>query len=261
MGTFGTIVNYVVRDILRSRMLAGYTLFFLLVTEAFLRFTGGVSALISFSNVALTIVPLVSISFGTIHSYNQQPFHVLLLSQPISRKSLFAAVYTGVTVSLCAAFVIGVLLPFSFRGGAGVPMAALATTVVSGVVLTLVFVGIAMAISIAVEDRTKGFAMAILAWLLMAVFYDGLVLVLIRMYADYPIESAVVASVLANPIDLARTVQILHFDIAALMGYTGAMLHDFLVSGKGFAWAALSVSLWVGIPWMIARRKFQLKDF
>ena len=43
------------------------------------------------------------------------------------------------------------------------------------------------------------------------------------LFADYPIERPMLGLMLANPVDLARVVLLLRFDVSALMGYTGAV--------------------------------------
>ena len=55
----GKIMKYELRDVARSRWLFAYTAFFLLVTDALLRFSdGGGKALLSLMNVVLIIIPL-----------------------------------------------------------------------------------------------------------------------------------------------------------------------------------------------------------
>ena len=261
MSAFSIIIKYLIRDIARSRMLAFYTTFFLLLSEAFLRFGGSASALLSLSNVSLLIVPLVTLSFAVMHTYSQQPFHLLLLSQPLERRTLMLGMFVGLTIPLSASYAIGIALPFALRALTGVDGTALMLTLLSGISLTAVFVAIALTIAVSIDDHAKGFALAILTWLLLTVFYDGLILVLIRAFSEYPIERAVVVSVIANPIDLFRTIQMLHFDIAALMGYTGTVLHDSLLSPMGLVGAGTSTIAWITLPYVAARRRFIRKDF
>jgi Cu-processing system permease protein len=66
---------------------------------------------------------------------------------------------------------------------------------------------------------------------------------------------------LTNPIDLGRIVLLLRFDIAALMGYTGAVFKHFFDSAGGIAVAAAALLGWAGVPVVLGARRFRRKDF
>jgi Cu-processing system permease protein len=67
--------------------------------------------------------------------------------------------------------------------------------------------------------------------------------------------------VLANPVDLARVLLLLRFDLAALMGYTGAVFQRLLGGWTGSRLAAAALTLWIVIPVACGQRMFQRKDF
>jgi len=67
--------------------------------------------------------------------------------------------------------------------------------------------------------------------------------------------------VLANPVDLARVLLLLRFDLAALMGYTGAVFQRLLGGWTGSILAGAALALWVAIPVAIGQRVFRRKDF
>src|SRR6476620_5531402 len=106
-----------IRDVIRSKWLVFYFVFFLLATEGMIRFTGGdAKALLSMSNIVLFIVPFVTLVYGTVYVYGSREFIELLLAQPIKRSTLFAGLYLGLTLPLMAALVAGMSLPFIFHG-------------------------------------------------------------------------------------------------------------------------------------------------
>lgn len=74
-------------------------------------------------------------------------------------------------------------------------------------------------------------------------------------------ERPMLALMLGNPVDLARSVIILQSDTAALMGYTGAVMQRFLGSAVGTAAAALGLLAWIVLPMLVARRSFERRDF
>jgi Cu-processing system permease protein len=256
------IIAYQLRDIVRSRWLLGYALFFLLITDALLRFGGAdVKALLGVANLVLLVVPLATLVFGAMYVYNAREFIELLLAQPVSRPQLFRGLFLGLALPMAGAFVAGVGLPVALHASADAAMmAAVATVLGIGVALTAVFTAIALYIAVRVEDKARGLGAAISLWLGLAVLYDGLVLLLTLSLAEYPLERPLLALMLANPVDLARVVLLLRFDISALMGYTGAVFKNFFGSG-GFAIAALALALWVVVPAWLGTRAFQRKDF
>jgi len=132
---------------------------------------------------------------------------------------------------------------------------------VAGVFLTFIFVALAFSISIRYEDRLKGLGLSILLWFFFAIMYDGIVLILIYSFGDYPLEKAMIGVSLLNPIDIARTLLLLQFDISALMGYTGAVFHKFFAGWTGMMISILSLLLWIGVPLYTGLRVFKKKDF
>ena len=98
-------------------------------------------------------------------------------------------------------------------------------------------------------------------WLGFAVLYDGLVLLVVLAFGDYPLESPLLALTVLNPVDLGRVLLLLQFDIAALMGYTGAVFKQFFGNGGGILAAAVALMGWIGAPVLLGSRTFRRKDF
>jgi Cu-processing system permease protein len=257
------VTGYQLRDVMRSRTLLAYGGFFLLVTEGLLRFSGGdARALLSLTSVVLWVVPLVTLIYGTIYLYNAREFTELLLAQPVGRGELFAGLSLGLALPLALGAVAGIGAPFALHGvEEPAQRAALATLLVVAVALTAIFTAIAFCIALRFEDRLKGLGAAIAVWLAAAVLYDGLVLLIVSAFADYPLERAVLALTLANPLDLARVALMLRFDVSALMGYTGAIFQRFFGGAVGTSVIAAALSLWIMAPVAAGVRLFRRKDF
>lgn len=262
-GITGKIMKYELHDVTRSRWLFAYTGFFLLATDALLRFSdGGAKALLSLMNVVLIIIPLVTVVFATMYLYNAREFTELLLAQPVSRRQLFGGLYLGLTLPLAGAFALGVGLPFAWHGmGDAAELATLVALIATGVALTAVFSALAYLIATRTDDKVKGLGIALGAWLAASVLYDGLVLFLALRFADYPVERPLLGMMLANPVDLARIVLLLQFDVSALMGYTGAVFKGFFGSSLGITIAATTLLLWIAAPVYGGLRAFERKDF
>lgn len=251
------------RDALRSRWIAVYTLFFLLATEGLLRFSGdGAKAVLSLSSATLIVVPLVTLVLSTIYVYNAREFTELLLAQPIRRSTLFYGLYLGLAVPMAGGFAAGIGLPLLLRGG-GDPAqrGTIAALLVVGALLTLVFTAIAFAIALGTDDRLRGLGIALGLWFVVALLYDGIVLTIVAMFADYPIERPLLALTFANPVDLARILLLLKLDVSALMGYTGAVFQRFFGGPLGITLSSAALVMWALVPVAIGLHQFRRKDF
>jgi Cu-processing system permease protein len=256
------IVTYELRDVGRSRWLVAYAAFFFVVADALLRFGGADKALLSLTSVTLFIVPLVALVFGTVFLDDAREFTELLLAQPVTRRQLYTGLYLGLTLPLAAAFVVGAAIPFAVhRIGDPALGISLGVLLAVGVTLTFVFTALAFVVAAFVDDRLRRMGTAIALWLVTAVLYDGLVLVLAMLLADYPIERMMLGLTLGNPVDLARVLLLLRFDVSALMGYTGAVFQQFFGGAVGIAVASTALALWVTLPVALGLRAFRQRDF
>lgn len=250
------------QDVLRSRWLTLYGLFFAALAEGLLRFGGGTSqALVGLTQVVVLVVPLVGIVFGTMYLYSAREYIELLLTQPVRRDQLFGGLYLGLIAPLVAAFVVGVSLPFLIRGVPPDAAGSLATMLTAGIFLTLVFAGLAFPIAIRNEERARGLALSLGVWLGLTVVYDAIILLLLEVAIDYPMELPALIAALVNPVDLARILLLLQFDVAALMGYTGAVFERFFGSVLGGLVAFGVLTLWTIAPFALGRCWFRRKDF
>jgi len=257
------ILKYSFYDLIRSRWAFIYTAFYLLLTVSLLWLSGGFSkVIISLMNIILVLVPLIATMFGVMYYYNSREFTELLLSQPLRRTSIFFGQYLGIALSLSLSLVIGIGLPFAFYGIIGsVEALDFYMVLVVGVFLSFIFSALAYFIALSNENRIKGFGLAILTWLFFAVIYDGLFLLALSWYNDYPLENFAIGATLFNPIDLSRVLILLKLDVSALMGYTGAVFQKFLGSASGMVLAFAALSFWVFLPAGAIRAVAMRKDF
>ncbi|MBL7896776.1 MAG: ABC transporter permease subunit [Bacteroidia bacterium] len=251
------VIKYVIIDILRSKIVLAYTLLLLIISFSVFSLEGNsTKGLLSLLNLILFIVPLVSIIFSTIYIYNSAEFIELLVSQPLKRKNIWSSLFSGLSVSLSLAFLVGTGLPIMFYE----PSATGYVMVLVGCFLSVIFVGIAMLASVINRDKAKGIGAAILIWLYFALIFDGLVLFLLFQLSDYPLEKPMMIISGLNPIDLSRITVLLRLDESALMGYTGAVFKDFFGTNIGFITTLISLIIWILIPFAISLRRFKHKD-
>ncbi len=251
------ITKYVLTDILRNKIVIGYTIFLLLISLSVFNLEDtAAKGLLSLLNIILIIVPLVCVIFSTIYIYNSAEFIELLVSQPLRRKQLWASLFTGLAGSLALSFLIGI----------GIPVLLYAATdtgyimIVMGLLLTIIFVAIAMFAAVIARDKAKGIGLSIFLWLYFSLLFDGLVLFILFQFQDYPLEKFMIVASAFNPIDLSRIMVLLKMDTSALMGYTGAVFRDFFGTNTGFVIAIAILFGWIVSVFWLSLRKFNRKD-
>jgi Cu-processing system permease protein len=129
-----------------------------------------------------------------------------------------------------------------------------------GALLTLVFTSIAFLGSVLSKDKARGIGVALMLWFYFALIYDGLVLLVLFSFSDYPLEKLTLVLSSLNPIDLGRIFLMLQLDISALMGYTGATYKDFFGSNLGLLYTIGIMLVWIVAPLWLAARSFTKKD-
>src|ERR1035437_7895834 len=202
---------------------------------------GSAKSMISLLNIVLLVVPLISIVFATIHFYNSYEFMELLLSQPIRRSTILYSQYFGLSCSLSFAFIVGM----------GIPLIVMNTGLISiylilaGIILTFVFVSIALLGAVHSKDKARGMGISLLVWFFFTAIYDGLVLLILFSFSEYPMEKFLSGLISTNPIDLARVAILLQLDTAVLMGYTGAVFNEFFNSWEGLLFSFSLLLVWI----------------
>ncbi len=255
------ILKYSFYDLMRSRWSYVYFLFYLLLGIVLLFLNNDLSkAVITLMNVIIILVPLIGTIFGVMYYYNSREFTELLLAQPVARSSIFLGQYFGVATSLSMSLVIGLGMPFIFYGiFNSSAIWDFSLLLITGAFLTFIFTALAFVIALSNENRIKGFGYAILLWLFMAVIYDGIFLMSLLYFEEYPLDKFSLLATMLNPIDLSRVMILLKLDISALLGYTGAIFQKFFGTSFGLILSSGLLVLWVLFPtffiWRIAKRK------
>ncbi|WP_222983862.1 ABC transporter permease [Flagellimonas meishanensis] len=257
------ILKYSFYDLMRSRWSYVYFLFYLALGFVLLFLNSDLSkAVITLMNIIIVLVPLIGTIFGVMYFYNSKEFTELLLAQPIKRSSIFMGQYLGVGFSLTLSLLLGLGIPFViyglFRSNAVFDFTLL---LVNGAFLTMIFTALSFNIALSNENRIKGFGYAILVWLCLAVIYDGLFLMSLIVFEEYPLDTFSLIATLLNPIDLSRTLILLKLDISALLGYTGAVFKNFFGTDQGLMISLFALMLWTLLPIWRLVFKAKRKDF
>ena len=251
------IIKIIFLDILKSKIIIAYTIMLAILSwSSFVLEDNSSKGLLTALNVILFTVPLVSILFSTIYVYNSSEFIEMLLSQPVKRKKIWIGLFSGLSLSLVLAFLIGSGIPLLIYSPdkVGIMM------IVMGSLISVVFTSLACLSSILTRDKAKGIGIAIMLWLYFALLFDGIVLFLLFQLSEYPIENAMVAVTTLNPIDLARIQILLQLDVSAMMGYSGAVFKKVLGTSTGLIISFVLLCLWFIVPFWISLKKFGKKD-
>lgn len=251
------IIKIIFLDILKSKIVIAYTIILAILSWSSFALEGNASkGILTVLNVILFTVPLVSILFSTIYIYNSSEFIEMILSQPVKREKIWIGIFSGLSLSLCLAFLLGSgisLLVYSFDS-IGFMM------ILMGLLITIIFVSLACLCSILTRDKTKGIGLSIMIWLYFAILFDGIILFLLFQFSDYPIEKTMVGITTLNPIDLARIQILMQLEVSAMMGYTGAIFKNLLGTSVGLLISFVLLCLWFFVPFYISKKKFAKKD-
>jgi Cu-processing system permease protein len=158
--------------------------------------------------------------------------------------------------------ILGLGLPFIFYGlFKSHAIWDFSLLLITGTFLTLIFTALAFNIALSNENKIKGFGYAILLWLFLGIIYDGIFLMSLIVFEEYPLDKMSLIGTMLNPIDLSRTLILLKLDISALLGYTGAIFKQFFGTSFGLIISFTALSLWVVLPVLSITFKAKKKDF
>ncbi len=251
------ITKFVVLDIVKNKIIIFYTLLLGVFSWSIFSLEDSSSkSILSLLNIILLTVPLVSIIFSNIYIYNSSEFIELLVSQPVKRRSIWSALFLGLCIALNLAYLVGIGIPVLMYIGGQTGWILL----LSGMLITSIFVSLALFAAIIMRDKAKGIGFSIILWLFFTLIYDGLILFFMFQYADYPIEKPMTIATALNPIDLSRIQVLLCVDSSALMGYTGAIFKKLFGTTLGIVISFTLMCLWIIIPFFISLKLFNKKD-
>ena len=251
------LVKYILFDLVRSRFVLFYFLLLLLFTGTFVLLQDDVSKVqLSLLNIIILVIPLVSVIFATIHWYNSSEFIEVLLAQPISRKRIFISEFIALSLAVGGAFLLATGIPLLIF----YPDTVSLLLMIGGFFLTIIFIALAFWSAVFTRDKAKGIGLSLVFWLYFSLIYDGLILMIMFNFSDYPIDKIVVALLSLNPVDVTRVMILMKMEMSAMLGYSGAVFTDFLGSNVGMIYSVVLLLVWSIIPFLWALRKFSKKD-
>jgi Cu-processing system permease protein len=256
------LVKYQLRNVLRSRWVFFVIGFFFVFTEAVYQASGSSSGMeVSLMSIVLIVLPLFSAVFGTMYVYGSREFLEVLVAQPLLRRDIFLSSWLVVSGAIGGCFLLGTGIPLLIHRIGTASLTGPLMLLAAGLFLTTIFTSLAFAVSIRIHDRARGVGVALLLWFFFAILYDGIVLFAFYALSEYPVEPLALAFSFFNPVDLARILLTLQFDVSALMGYTGAVYQRFFGGALGMLLSATALLTWALVPLWLGNRFFHKKDF
>jgi Cu-processing system permease protein len=257
MTAMWTLTRYIFSDIIRNKVIVLYAGFQLLAALLLFNLEENPDkALLSLLNIELIFIPLISMIFSTIHYYNSYEFIEMLLAQPLGRRQVFLSEFFACALSLVLAFILGLGIPVLLHFQDMLAFNFLLT----GTLLTFACTAIAFCAAVLARDKARGIGIVLLLWFYFALVYDGIVLMILFTFSDYPLERLTLLLTALNPIDLTRVSMMLRMDVSALMGYTGALFKEFFGSFRGMLYTGGILFLWTLLPLILSLRIFRNKD-
>ena len=237
--------------------------YFGLVTVGLIGFQTFTRTAASLLNLALYLIPIVSLSMATLSLTGERGEAELLFSQPVTRREILVARLLGLFLSMSTASLFGF-------GLAGVVIAVRMGTPGLGrylsfvglaLLLALVFLCLGALAAVVGRTRARALALSLFVWFFFVLLYDLLVIGLAFVFRERTANLFIFLSLFGNPVDMVRVASLIALGDAAIFGAAGAALIKFL-GGELAANAALlaALMLWVAAPLLIADRVLERLD-
>ncbi len=245
-------------------ILAGLFLLVGLRESSVLGFTGMSRLLLSLCNALVLILPLLALMASglVVNRHREDGTLELLFSLPVGRGEYFAAI--SITRYLVLLAPLLVLMPAlgladRFASGRSVPWEFIVRSVVISATLLWGFVGLGLAVSTLVRNRTKALMYVLLLWIVCVAGLDfGLMGLMLQWRLNA--ESVFILSGL-NPVQCSRLALLSTAEPSlAILGPVGFYLTNWIGSTWLFLLGALQPALIGSIAWFVAWRHFRRDD-
>ncbi len=273
MGPIATLALFELKVHVRNRWVLVFAFVFGFTAVAIAAFglaTAGVAGFQGFArttasllNLALYVIPLVSLMMGTMSFAGEKNAGELLFVQPIARESLVWGKLLGLMLSIAIAtgfgFGLAGMIIAARVGSAGVTRYMLFVGHV--LLLALAFLALGILVAIAGGRKPRAFGYALFLWFFFVLFYDLLVIGLTFLVPEPIANRMVFLSLFGNPVDLVRVSGFMTLDNPTIFGAAGVMLVRFF-GGEGRAHAILMTGtmLWGILPAWLAQWLLRRQD-
>jgi Cu-processing system permease protein len=217
----------------------------------------------SLLNLVLYIVPLVALVMGTLSFTGDKGSTELLFSQPVTRSEVLLGkllgVFASMTLSTLLGFALAGVIVLAAAGTEG--LTRYAFFILISLVLSLVFISLAVLASTIVGRKAKAFGVSLFLWFFFVLFYDMLALGGTLLLSGSSSNVFLFLSLFGNPVDMVRVSTLIVINNVTIFGAAGAALVRFF-GGGGLSMALLFIglALWIAIPFLLSRRMIAGQD-
>jgi Cu-processing system permease protein len=212
----------------------------------------------SLVSLVIYLIPLIALILGydAIVGERERGSLDLLLSMPITRLELLLGKFLGLSAALASATLtgfglVGLLLAYQIDLGS---LDHYAGVMVSAILLGMVFLSLAVMVSVMSKDRARASGAAIAVWFLFVLVYDLILLGVLVLSGGSFGEELFPFLLLFNPADIFRILNIFSMeDIKVLYG-----LATIFPASLSSPWLlGLTMVVWIVMPLTIALWRFK----
>lgn len=252
-----TLTSFILRDLLRSRSLLIFAVLLCGASLGIIALGQGTEKSIA-SSLAMVqlVIPLFALLHTVSYIHQTHDFLEFCVTQPIHRATVVWGSFLAHSVGLIAAVILGVAIPIlvAYPGPESLGLSVIT------VGLTLVFTALGHALALGSADKSRAIAWALINWVVFSAVLDGLLLLVLLNFDEYPLEALGLIMNFVNPISFARNFTLMQLEAASIMGYSGAVFVDFFTSDMMRNLSLLLFIPWTVLPLWAARRQFNKRD-
>jgi Cu-processing system permease protein len=213
--------------------------------------------------VVLILVPLAAVVLAVSGHSSEPDGQPFLFAQPVSRSAILVGRWLGQAAALGGAVLAGLSIGAGMIAlGSGVDgIGRFALFGAASIALALVFLSLGAAIAAATEKRVAALGVAVFAWFVFVLLYDGAMLSIAGYLTGRTGGRILFLSIFGNPADLVRIVALSWAGTPNVLGATGDAWLRFL--GGSVAAGALAVTAlaaWTLVPLGVASRLLNARD-
>ena len=275
MGKIFTIAGKEFKDAMRNRWIL-FTTVLLAVLSVTLALFGSASAenidasglaitVVSLSSLSIYLIPLIAIllSYDAIVGEAERGTLLLLLTYPVSKRSILLGKFLGHICILSFAIIVGfgcaaVLLMMLY----GLPplqdWLAFMQLIVSSILLGGTFVALSYMVSCFVKERATAAGIGLFVWIFFVLLFDLVLIAVITNFGSQLDEEIVHIIMMFNPADIYRVINLTGFENVRMFSGLGGIT-EYLSLNTAQMMAVLAG--WLFVPFVIANIFFAKKEF
>jgi Cu-processing system permease protein len=237
--------------------------YFGMITSGYSGFQDFTRTSASIINLSGFILPLFALMLGVFSFITNSEYLELLTTQPLTRKQLLLGKFTGLSFTIIGSTLVGFGIPGVIMSLViGVQGAiSFGIVVANSLILGLVFLAIALLITLLTNRQQIALGIAIAVWLFFELFYGMIMMGMTLYFSHATLKTLLLFGLLGSPVDITRVLSLLAVGGPHLFGAAGATLIKMTGSTlHATLWGSLGLLIWLVIPLVISIRLFSRQN-